>query len=171
MKRYGDSKRMRYEKSTQKPIYPIGHVKHKNPMSKIRDLNIYTEKGRELIHNKLKIPNINLQIKMMKEVKGNRTTEFMDNRISLFSAQYGKCAITGKEFETISEIHCHHKKPRQFGGDDKYSNLILVLEDVHRLIHATKNETIEGYLRILNLNPEQLEKLNKLRKQAKLEVI
>ena len=171
VKRYGNSKRMRYEKSTKKPIYPIGHVKHKNPMSKIRDLNIYTEKGRELIHNKLKIPNINLQIKMMKEIKGNRTTEFMDNRISLFSAQYGKCAITGKEFETISEIHCHHKKPKQFGGEDKYSNLILVLEDVHRLIHATMDETIERYLEILNLNLEQLAKLNKLRKQAKLEVI
>lgn len=171
VKRYGNSKRMRYEKSTQKPIYPIGHVQHKNPMSKIRDLNVYTKQGREFIHKKLKISNIYLQVEMMKEIKGNRTTEFMDNRISLFSAQYGKCAITGKEFETISEIHCHHRKPKKIGGEDKYSNLVLVLEDVHRLIHATNSETIERYLKILNLNSAQMVKLNKLRKQAKLEVI
>lgn len=171
VKRYGNSKRMRYEKSTQKPIYPIGHVQHKNPMSKIKDLNVYTKMGRELIHKKLEIPNIYLQIRMMKEIKGNRTTEYMDNRISLFSAQYGKCAITGKEFETLSEIHCHHKKPKQLGGEDKYSNLVLVLEDVHRLIHATNNETIEKYLQILKLSELQIIKLNELRKQAKLEVI
>ena len=36
----------------------------------------------------------------------------------------------------LSEIHCHHKKPKGIGGRDKYENLVLVLAPVHELIHA-----------------------------------
>ena len=61
---------------------------------------------------------------------------YADNRILLFCAQWGKCAVTGKEFRTLDEIHCHHKKPKSFGGGDEYSNLILVVEPIHKLIHA-----------------------------------
>lgn len=171
-KRYGNSKRMRYEKSTQKPIYPIGQVKHKFPMSKQRNHNFFTGEGRALIHKKLKIPNIWLQTQMMREPRGNRSIEMMDNRISLFSAQQGKCAVTNQEFENIKDIHCHHaKKPKKYGGSDKYRNLVLIDVKVHRLIHAIKEETIAKYLKILNLNEKQIEKVNKLRKSAKLELI
>lgn len=170
-KRYGNTKRMRYEKITQKPIYPIGHVKHKHPMSKQRNHNFYTTEGRTLIHDKLKIPNIWLQVQMMKEPRGNRSIEMMDNRISLFSAQYGKCAVTNREFNQLAEIHCHHKKPKELGGSDKYGNLVLILMAVHRLIHASKEETINKYLNELNLDKEQLEKVNKFRSLAKLEKI
>lgn len=170
-RRYGSSKRMRYEKTTQKPIYPIGQVKHKNPMSKMKNLNIYTPEGRELIHNKLKIGNIRLQIGMMKELQGDRTTEYMDNRLSLFSAQYGKCGVTGMEFQILSDIHCHHKRPKKLNGNDKYANLILVMADVHKLIHAKKEETIRKFMQILNLDKSQMEKVNQLRKLAELEPI
>ncbi|MBQ7705152.1 MAG: HNH endonuclease, partial [Selenomonadaceae bacterium] len=49
-----------------------------------------------------------------------------DNRISLYNAQKGKCAVTGKDFEATEEIHCHHIKPKNQGGTDEYENLILV---------------------------------------------
>lgn len=48
--------------------------------------------------------------------------EYLDNRVSLYAAQYGKCAITGKPL-WIDELHCHHKLPTSMGGDDKYSKM------------------------------------------------
>lgn len=71
----------------------------------------------------------------------------MDNRISLYAAQYGKCAVTGTEL-SIDEIHYHHKIPIKMGGSDEYSNLIIVHRNVHILIHATNIETIQAYLSI-----------------------
>ena len=66
----------------------------------------------------------------------------------------------------VDEIHCHHKKPVSQGGTDKYQNLVIVSEDVHKLIHASKQEIINAYLNKLNLNKSQLKKLNKLRIMA-----
>ena len=64
------------------------------------------------------------------------------------------------------DIRCHHKVPLENGGTDKYSNLVLVTEVVHLLIHATLEETIQKYLKQLQLNKKQLEKLNGLRELA-----
>lgn len=91
-----------------------------------------------------------------------RSIEYTDNRVSLYAAQYGKCAVTGKVL-WIDEIHCRHKKPVSQGGTDEYKNLVIVHEDVHRLIHATKAETITTYLTKLNLSQSKIDKLNKLR--------
>ncbi len=74
----------------------------------------------------------------------------------------GKCAITGKVME-IGDIHCHHKVPICHGGTDKYQNLVLVCEKVHKLIHTTNPETINKLLAELNLNSKQLKTLEKLR--------
>lgn len=49
------------------------------------------------------------------------------------------------------------------GGTDKYENLVLVTEPVHKLIHATSADTIQRYVAICNLDKDQLVKLNKLR--------
>ena len=92
----------------------------------------------------------------------NRSVEYMDNRVSLYVAQYGKCAVTGKVL-CIDEIHCHHKKPISQGGTDEYKNLVIVHIDVHRLIHAVKPETIQAYLIKIKPNKSQLNKINKFR--------
>lgn len=86
--------------------------------------------------------------------------------MSLFSAQWGKCAVTVREFQSIEEIHCHHKIPKAKGGTDAYENLMLVSDQVHRLIHATQAMTIRGYLSLLNLDANQLSKVNDLREKA-----
>ena len=57
------------------------------------------------------------------------------------------------------------------GGKDKYENLVLVYEPVHKLIHAMTEETIDKYRRILNLNAAQLKKLNKYRTAIGLQEI
>ena len=66
------------------------------------------------------------------------------------------------------DIHCHHKVPVSNGGSDEYANLILVSKAVHILIHASSELTIEKYLKSLNLDNKQLEKLNKLRIMAEM---
>lgn len=162
LERYGKSSMLRFSKSCGLPIYPIGYVQHKNPMGKKRTENPYTPEGRVGKHNNLQI-NTHLMQEIMLQPQYGKSAEYMDNRISLFSAQWGKCAITGKSFETLDDIHCHHKKPKCDGGTDKYANLVLILTPVHRLIHATTAETIEKYLTLLNLNNTQIQKVNKLR--------
>lgn len=163
--RYGKSKQLRWIKGSGEPIYPIGYVQHKKPMAKKRSICPYTPEGRVGLHDNLRA-NTKLLLEMMKQPLYDCSAEYTDNRLSLFSAQWGRCAVTGIEFSTVSEIHCHHKKLRSNGGSDKYENLVLVFEPVHKLIHAQKPETIAYYLELLKLNPAQLKKVNDLRKQA-----
>ena len=47
----------------------------------------------------------------------------------------------------------------------------LVLDSVHRLIHAKDEETITKYLKITKLTPFELGKVNNLREMAHLEKI
>jgi hypothetical protein len=169
--RYGKSKMLRYVAGWDEPIYPIGFVQHRNPMGKKASVCSYTPEGRKGLHDNLEI-RTSLMHALMRQPLYDRSAEYADNRISLFSAQWGKCAVTGREFEILEDIHCHHKKPRKSfeNGDkdeaDKYENLILVLAPIHRLIHATDDITICKYLDLLNLKKAQLAKLNNLRLMA-----
>lgn len=162
---YGKSRMMRYVAGTNEPIYPIGYVQHKNPLARKRLINQYTAEGRAEIHNHLCI-NISLMLALMRQSPRDRSTEYADNRISLFSAQWGKCAVTGKAFVCTEQIHCHHKTPRSKGGTDAYANLILILDPVHRLIHATDQEVVAKYQALLKLDCKQMNKLNELRKMV-----
>ena len=162
---YGNTPMMRYVAGSDEPIYPIGFVQHKPPWTKKRKANLYTAEGRKEIHDNLRI-NTSLMVQMMKS-SGKNSTEYSDNRISLYSAQWGKCGITGIEFQCLEDIHCHHKLPKQCGGTDRYDNLVLLLPQVHRLIHAADEITIRKYLELLKLDKTQILKLNKYRELAK----
>ncbi len=163
--RYGNSKMIRY--IADEPICPIGYVQTKNPMYKKKKICKYTAEGREEIHRNLKFDETVMTVLHMlaRAYLPNRSVEYMDNRVSLYAAQYGKCAVTGKVL-WIDEIHCHHKKPISQGGTDEYKNLIIVHIDVHKLIHATKLETIQTYLDKIKPDKSQLDKINKLRMLA-----
>lgn len=165
--RYGDSDQLRFMRGYV--LAPIGYVKHRNPMMKRRVINSYTPEGREAIHKKLgRNIDTNIMHYLMRNPILYRSAAYNDNRISLYCAQFGKCAITGVKLE-IGDIHCHHKLPKYLGGSDEYKNLIIVSEGVHRLIHATNPETIRKYLQKLDLDAKQLRKLNKLRSLANVE--
>ena len=142
-------------------LYPIHAVKHKNPMGFSQSICNYTVEGRANIHKNLKI-NIDTLHYLMKNIPHNHTVELADNRISLYSAQWGKCGITGKELH-IGNMELHHKKPTHLGGTDAYRNLIWVTSDVHKLIHATHNDIIQKYLKIVKPNQEITYNINKLR--------
>lgn len=165
--RYGRSKRLRYVAGTGEPVYPIGQVRRIRPRCKQRSWCSYTPKGRVGLHDNLRI-NVHLMLKLMRQPLGNRSIEYADNRISLFCSQWGKCAVTGKPFRSTKEVHCHHIKPRYCGGGDEYGNLILVHETIHKLIHATRRDTIVEILDVLKLNEKQIQKVNDLRKNAGL---
>lgn len=165
-KRYGKSGQLRYVAGSEEPIYPVGYVQHRSPMWHRCNINAYTPEGREAIHSNLSFPNRGLINALMAQPLYGRSVEYADNRISMFSAQWGKCAIMGTAFQCLSDIHCHHIKPRSMGGSDRYDNLVLVSEPMHRLIHATAEDTIQLYLHLLNPKADQIKKLNKLREMA-----
>ena len=162
--KYGASRQMRFLHG--RPVIPLGYVQPKNAQHKRKSINKYTVKGREQIHKNLAIDTATMLWLMRNPVKG-RTIEYADNRISLYAAQYGKCAVTGIPMDS-HDIHCHHKVPVSNGGSDDYANLILVSKAVHILIHASSEPTIEKYLKSLNLDNKQMEKLNKLRTMAEM---
>ena len=160
--RYGKSAMIRYVAGSDEPIYPIGYIQHKHAKGYPLGKCYYSPTGRHTVHENLRI-NVPLMLKLMRQPSFGYNAEYMDNRISLFSAQWGKCAVTGQDFRTMEEIHCHHKTPKEAGGGDEYGNLVLVLEPVHRLVHAKEATVIARYSRLLNLDPKQLGILNKLR--------
>ena len=165
--RYGNSEQLKFVRGYA--LAPIGYVKHRNPMLKRCITNSYTPEGREAVHKMLgKSIDTGIMHYLMRNPIPYRTAAYNDNRISLYCAQYGKCAVIGRKLE-IKEIHCHHKLPKYLGGTDEYKNLVIISEDVHRLIHATSPETIRKYLEKLKLDPKQLKKLEKLRSLAKVE--
>lgn len=166
--RYGGSLQMRYVGSSY--LIPLGYIQHGIPMMKKWNANSYTAEGRAVIHKDLENVNMEILHYIMRNPVPYRSVEYNDNRLSLYSAQNGKCYVSGKLME-IEEIHCHHKTPQYAGGTDKYQNLVLVTSDVHRLIHATDKEVIHRYLKKLNLNEKQFEKLNKLRNLALVEAV
>lgn len=168
--RYGKSKMLRFVAGSEEPIYPIGYVQHRNPMAKRAIVNSYMPQGRAAIHDNLRI-DVKLMRKLMLSAADGRSAEYADNRISLFSAQWGKCAVTGDEFTSTDEIHCHHIIPRAKGGTDKYENLVLVHKTVHELIHMSDMDTINAYLKAYKLSKKQMRKLSEFRCKAGLEAI
>lgn len=160
--RYGKSAMIRYVAGPDEPIYPIGYIQHKHAKGYPLGKCYYSPMGRCAVHENLRI-NVSLMLKLMRQPSFGYDAEYMDNRLSLFSAQWGKCAVTGRDFRTIEEIHCHHKTPKGAGGGDEYGNLVLVLEPVHRLIHAREASVIARYNMLLGLDQKQMAVLNKLR--------
>ena len=104
---YFKSKQVRFV--NRAAILPIGYVQTKDALHKKKSINKYTETGRQEIHKSLRI-NVDILHLLMRNPVLSRSIEYADNRISLYSAQFGKCAVTGQVLE-YDEIHCHHKLP------------------------------------------------------------
>ena len=158
-----------YGKSKVKPLYiqgvalyPIHFVQTTPPVCFSQDVCNYTPQGRKKIHDKLQNFNYDTLIYLMNNPVKGQSVEFNDNRISLYVGQRGRCFITGEKLQ-ISNMEVHHKIPKHLGGKDEYRNLVYVTFDVHKLIHATTQETIEKHLLKRKKLPVDLERLNKLR--------
>jgi len=164
--RYGRSEQLRYVNGIA--LAPIGYIRHEYPIQRKPTVNSYTVIGRAEIHKNLENVDMNILHYLMRNPVANRSIEYNDNRLSLYAAQKGKCAVTRAVME-IGDIHCHNKTPRYLGGTDAYQNLVLVCENVRRAIYATSPDAMTKHMDILNLKPEQLKKLENLRSLVHVE--
>ncbi|MEK3992684.1 group II intron reverse transcriptase/maturase [Robertmurraya sp. FSL R5-0851] len=151
-------------------LYPLMDVKFETPLGFSQYLTPFTEQGRQYIHMELK-GNVLIEIrKLMKSNIPNRSIEYFDNRISRYSMKSGRCEITGN-FLPAEHVHCHHYVPISLGGTDDFKNLRIIDKFAHKLIHATNSETINKYLKLLNLKSQAIEKVNNYREKCHLEPI
>lgn len=153
-------------------VIPISYISTSPPMQFIAETCDYTIRGRQLVHDYLK-KTLSSRIADMLTFAPKHpadTVEFLDNRISVFAAQNGQCAITGEILKAFN-FHCHHKIPKHLGGSDEYNNLIIVSISVHRLIHAVEESVIQRNLEFIKPTAKQLEKINQLRKLCKLPIL
>lgn len=149
-------------------IYPISYIKTKAPKVCNQEICSYTKKGRKQIHKDLgQVDKELMQYFIHNPLQ--KSIELNDNRISLYSAQSGRCTITNHILQENTEVH--HITPVSQGGTDKYENLALMIPEAHKLIHATDNETIKYYVDLLNLSKKQIQKVNKYRKYIGNEMI
>jgi RNA-directed DNA polymerase len=144
---------------------PIHAQPYKTNLCFSQDTCNYTPEGRDKIHKGLKAISRDDLSSIMNSFIPNRSIEYNDNRISKFVAQYGKCAISGMELGK-NDWHCHHKNPYHLSKDDSFSNLVILHESVHRLVHMKDKVKISALLKILKLSKKQIEKLNDLRLQC-----
>ncbi|WP_187442651.1 group II intron reverse transcriptase/maturase [Rossellomorea vietnamensis] len=155
----------KYYKIQQMVFVPIYAQRHKTNLCFSQEICNYTAEGRDKIHHNLKAIDKSVLSYIMKNFIPNRTIEYNDNRISKFIAQYGKCAVTGIELGK-HDWHCHHKVPYHLSRDDTYSNLIVLHEIVHRLVHLKDIEKMKDLMKTLELNKKQIQKVNELRKHC-----
>lgn len=163
--KYGKSREVRYLNGHA--VVPVAYVQHRVPMDRKIRVNPYTPEGRTEIHKNLTGLNLAVMNHLMNTPAGQQSVEYNDNRIALYVAQKGKCAVSGIALDA-NQVDCHHKKPLSLGGDDSYQNLIIVSDAVHILIHSSSERAIKKYLNDLQLNSKQLAKLNNLRKLAEM---
>ena len=148
------------------PLHIIQAVHHKNPMNFTQSKTLYTKQGRKLLNEKLTTLPIEWVTELVNKSNYTKATvEFINNRISHYIADNGKCYVTGRIL-TPSELHCHHKTPKKLGGGDEYRNLCLVHKTIHKLIHGTTRELITQWLAEMRISDDQLKKLNHLRQLA-----
>ena len=144
-------------------LFPIASVKNCPPKNFSQETCSYTPEGRKKIHSFLQAVDMKILHSLMENPVGNTSAEYNDNRISLYVGQQGRCYVTGEPLRT-GEMEVHHKKRRRDGGGDLYANLVWMTADVHKLIHATDNATIEFYLKRLYGTKIDFLRLNQLRK-------
>ena len=148
-------------------LYPLADIQWRLKVSMNQEIRDYTLQGRIKAYKQLDQSIFNEIQKLQGSENTGFSLEYEDNRISKYSMQKGKCAVSGL-FLTAEEVHCHHILPRRLGGGDDFSNLVIVHQWVHKLIHAKDERRIERYKKLLPLTKVQMEKLNKYREKCNL---
>ena len=168
--RFGKSAMVRYVSGIDQPIYPIAYIKNKIPMAKKTAVCSYTADGRALIHTNLNLNSFVLA-GLRNQPSMGRSTELTDSRISLFSAQRGKCALSGELFENAADIVCWLKTPAEFGGRERYQNMILFHRRFFPLLQRRPMNELEAIANALKTTKELMLKVNSLRERAGLSAI
>ncbi len=157
---YGKSEMLRM--IGDKPLLPLSYIQHSKLMN-FSQASIYNPIDRDKIHNTQKVADYKIIKYLIENPIQGQSTEYNDNRISLYIGQLGKCFVTNEEL-TVGNMEVHHVVPKSQGGDDNYSNLIYITKDVHKLIHATQLETINKYLKLISISETIIQDINWCRK-------
>lgn len=168
--RFGQSKMIRYVSGIDQMIYPIAFIKNKIPMAKRSIVCSYTKEGRALIHTELNLNQYVLK-GLREKISVGHSTEYHDSKISLFSAQKGKCAISGEEFADAEHVAVWLKVPRALGGFERYKNMVLIHKKYLILLKELPQAVIKDLIKTLNITKKMLVKINSLREQANLSAI
>lgn len=141
--RYGRSKEIRYINGH--PLLPLSAIQHRNPMNFKGTVNSYTKEGRAEIHQTLQKINPDI-LQYLLDHPEEQSIEFNDNRLAVYCAQGGRCAISGKILEAEDVRFCRLLRPNQ-KPNDHYQNIVmvhalfLILISSERLESATINAT------------------------------
>jgi len=168
--RYGSSMMVRYVSGIDRPIYPVAYVKYKVAIGISSSVCCFTEDGRKKLHENLNVDKEVLS-GLYKQQIYNHSLEYLDCRQSLFAAQKGKCAISGKEFVSAKEVACCLKVSPENGGKEQYNNMVLVNKKYLPLIQGGETIEIQQCLEAIRPDKKQLDKINNLRKKGGLAVI
>ena len=168
--RFGQSKMIRYVSGIDQMIYPIAFIKNKIPMAKRSIVCSYTKEGRAPIHTELNLNQYVLK-GLREKISVGHSTEYHDSKISLFSAQKGKCAISGEEFADAEHVAVWLKVPRALGGFERYKNMVLIHKKYLILLQELPQAVIKDLIKTLNITKKMLVKINSLREQANLSAI
>ena len=107
--KYGRSKELRYIRGLF--VLPISYVQTRAPKHRPRNWCVYTPEGRTQVHKSLEKVNLSILHYLMEHPVPSESIEYNANRLALYCAQQGKCAVTGAPLK-IGDIHCHHKTRR-----------------------------------------------------------
>ncbi|EGT4600670.1 group II intron reverse transcriptase/maturase [Clostridioides difficile] len=161
---YGEYKCITYNIG-EVTIFPMYAIKNRPSMSFSQNICNYTKEGREIIHNKLIGIDNNILKYIVNNPVLNMSSEYNDNRISLYVGQKGICKITKLPLK-IGEMEIHHIIPKGNGGLDEYKNLAWLNKDIHKLIHVTDLELIKKISNKYKLDINNLKVINKYRRKV-----
>jgi 5-methylcytosine-specific restriction endonuclease McrA len=61
-------------------------------------------------------------------------------QLRVLERQGGKCALSGIRFQPGDKRRCDHKRPLEDSGENRESNLQIILDDEHKIKTAQENE-------------------------------
>ena len=167
---YGASQMVRYVSGINRPIYPIAFIKYKTAIGISAAVCCFSPAGRKKIHDNLDM-DTTLFAYLRENPPQGHSLEYADCRLSLLSAQKGKCSVSGELFLNPDNIVCHMKVPKEQGGHERYSNLVLLHRRYLPLLTDQDAAALKSMCKQLTVTRKQLTKINSLRTAAKLAAI
>ena len=152
-----------------KPLLEIGEVTHEPPRYRGDKINYFEANSRKCFHKDLAIDNIFIMEMLLKTPKLHESVEFNDNVLSKFCGQLGNYAITNEMMFDLNNIRTIRINEN---GTDKYHNIIIVDKETEKLLRLKEvDDIIEMSNLKRGIKREQLDKINKLRKENSLPLI
>lgn len=150
--------------------YPIAFIKYKTAIGISTVVCCFSPAGRKKIHDNLEM-DATLFAYLREHPPEGHSLEYADCRLSLLSAQKGKCVVSGEWFLQPDSIVCHMKVPKEQGGQERYSNLVLLHRRYLPLLTDQDAAALKSICKQLTVTRKQLTKINNLRTAAKLAAI